>query len=638
MGGGESVQLNPTGAQSTRGLLSLSATENRLPSWLPVAIVAAAAVACYAATIGYGFAYDDRQLPMSPLLSRPFDFLAVLRNEYYPPKLEFVALYRPLAQWSLLLNWGLNAAIVGRGDVAWTFHAVNVLLHALASVLAFLWLARLGLPRTVALVAALLFAVHPIHSEAVANVTGRSEPQALVLGLLFLLAMRSGRTLLAALLFLGALWSKESAIAFLPIAVVAEILVPPPDASGEATGSRRRWLRFAPSAFVLLAWFVLRSIALGGAHPKIAYADNPVASASAIVRVLTACAVQLRYLGLELLPLRQSPDYAFAETVPVERVLDPSVLGFVVLLAAAGLAAFAWRRRAPIVALCVLGYALAFSTTSNFLFPVGALLAERLAYVPSLFVCVLLALGIDVVAKQRTTVLASVVALLCAAGTFATVRQNRIWRDEATFVREAAREAPRSAKTRRNLGLALEEAGDLEGAEGEFALSASIYAGYGQTWFDLATVRIKLRDYDGALAALRSTVERMPDHVEAWVNIAQISIGLGRRADAVAAVHEILRYDLAHKRLGELQDRLAATASPEDRSKALEDLSSAERALDAGDARSALPIAQRAVADCALPRAERARGCAAIARCFEALGDADRARRFRQVADGLRAG
>jgi tetratricopeptide (TPR) repeat protein len=610
------------------------ASGDRRPSWIPAALLAAAAIACYAATIGYGFAYDDRQLPMSPLLARPFDFLAVLRNEYYPPKLEYIALYRPLAQWSLLVNWGLNAALFGRGDVAWTFHAVNVLLHALASVLAFVWLTRLGIHRTASLVAALLFAVLPIHSEAVANVTGRSEPQAFVLGLLFLLAVRSGRTIVAALCFLGALWSKESAIAFLPIAIVADLLV----LGTESDRGRLQWKRFAPSTFVLVAWLVLRAITLGGAHPKIAFADNPVASASALVRVLTACAVQLRYLGLELLPIAQSPDYAYAEIVPVERVLDPRVLGFVVLAAVAGLAAFAWRRRAPFVALCVLGYTLAFSTTSNFVFPIGTLLAERLAYLPSLFVCVLLALGIDLLAKHRAVVVALAVVLLCSAGTFATVRQNRIWRDEPTFVREAVRAAPRSAKTHRNLGVTLEEEGDLEGAERELAFSASIYPGYGQTWFSLATVRIKLRDYEGALAALRSTIERMPDHVDAWVNLAQISIGLGRRADAVAAVREILKYDLAQKRLGELQDRLAATASPEDRSRALEDLSAAERALDAGDARSALPLAQRAVADCALPRPDRARGYDALARCWEALAEPARARAFREVAAGLRDG
>ncbi len=609
-----------------------TASGDRRPAWLPAVLVAAAAIACYAATIGYGFAYDDKQLPMSPLLARPFDFLAVLRNQYYPPKLEYIALYRPLSQWSLLVNWGLNAALLGRGDVAWTFHAVNVMLHALASVLAFVWLARLGLSRTVALVAALLFAVHPIHSEAVANVTGRSEPQALVLGLFFLLALGSGRTILAAFLFLGSLWSKESAIAFLPIAVAAELL------ATDRAGDRSRWLRFAPSASVLVAWFVLRGLALGGAHPKIAYADNPVASASALVRVLTASAVQLRYLGLELLPLRQSPDYAFAEIVPVERVLDGRALGFVALVAAAGLAAFAYRRRSPIVALCVLGYALAFSTTSNFLVPIGTLLAERLAYLPSLFVCVLLALGVDAVSRRRASTLALVVVLVGAAGAFATVRQNRIWRDEATFVREAVREAPRSAKTHRNLGVTLEEEGDLEGAERELVLSAAIYPGYGQTWYSLAVVRIKLRRYDDALAALRETVARMPDHVDAWTNIAQISIGLGRRADAVAAVHEILRYDLARKSLGEIQDLLASTATPEERSKALADLAAAERALDAGDARSALPLAQQAVAGCALPRADRARGCDAIARSFDALGDDDRARRFREVAAGLRGG
>lgn len=599
----------------------------RWPRWVSPFLVACAAIACYAATIGYGFAYDDKQLPMSPLLARPFDFLAVLRNEYYPKELEYVALYRPLSQWSLLLNWGVNATLFGRGDVAWTFHAVNVVLHAAASVLAFVWLARLGLSRAVGLAAALLFAALPVHSEAVANVAGRSEPLALVLGLLFLLALRSGRTWLAPALLLAALWSKESAVAFLPIAVVAELCLP--------SSAGRRWARFAAPAFVLVAWFALRAIALDGQRPAIAYADNPVAAAPALVRVLTACAAQLRYLGLELLPLAQSPDYAFAETVPIESVLDPRVVGFVLVALSAAVVAFLARRGAPVVALGVLGYALAFASTSNLLVPIGTILAERLAYTPSLFVCVLLALGIGRLPRRAAV---AVVLVLGGAGAFATVRQNRIWRDEATFVRAAVAAAPKSAKAHRNLGAALEQEGDLEGAERELARSAEIHPGYGRTWQRLGIVRVKRNRYEKALEAYRAAVERMPDLADAWIDIAQVSLALGRRADAVDAIRKVLQFDLGHKKLGLVQDRLAENAPADEKRQAEEDLAEAERSLASSDARAALTFAQEAVAASALPRAERARGFAAIADAWQALGDPARARSFREVASALRGG
>ena len=382
---------------------------------------------------------------------------------------------------------------------------------------------------------------------------------------------------------------------------------------------------------------MLRALALGGAEPKIAYADNPVAAASALVRVLTACAVQLRYLGLELLPLRQSPDYAFAEVVPVERVLDPRVLAFLALAAAAGIAAVAWRRRAPVVALCVLGYAAAFSSTSNFLVPIGTILAERLAYVPSLFVCVLLAASLEAIARRAgPAFLPASLLVLCAAGAVLAVRRNRVWRDEETFVRETARAAPKSAKAQRNLGNLFEQAGEFEAAERAFADSVAIYPGYGQTWLRLGIVRIRLHRYEEALAALRAAAERMPDLMDARVNLAEVALALRRRPEAVDAVQGILRYELLHPRLAGLQDKLAQAAAPEERAQALDDLARAERALAASDARSALPLAQRAVAGSALPRADRARGFAAIGECFEALGERDRARSFREVAAALR--
>ena len=190
--------------------------------WLAIA----RGIGCYASTLAYGLVYDDKVIASSPLLSRPFDVLAVLRNEFYAEAFRTTAVYRPLSQWSFLLNGRVNELLFGAWDHGFGFHAPNVLLHAASSLLLFAWLRALPLRAPVPFVAALLFAVHPIHVEVVANVFGRSESMTLAFGLGFLLAHRRGATLLAALLYLLAMWSKESGVTFLGVALLADLLLP----------------------------------------------------------------------------------------------------------------------------------------------------------------------------------------------------------------------------------------------------------------------------------------------------------------------------------------------------------------------------------------------------------------------------
>src|SRR6185436_11284419 len=118
----------------------------------------------------------------------PLDVLAVWRGGYLAPGFHYEALYRPLAQWTLLLNAGANELLSGDPLRAAGFHAGNLLLHAAACLALLAWLRTLPLPRGAPFAGALLFAVHPVHTEAVANVSARSEPLALLLGLAFLLA------------------------------------------------------------------------------------------------------------------------------------------------------------------------------------------------------------------------------------------------------------------------------------------------------------------------------------------------------------------------------------------------------------------------------------------------------------------
>jgi tetratricopeptide (TPR) repeat protein len=426
---------------------------------LPGLAAAALALAVYAGTLGHAFVYDDAFVLRSPMLAHPWDLRELLSGGFYSPYERYTGLYRPLAQWSLVLN-----ALVSRQPAL--FHAVNVLLHAGATFLLYLWLARLRLPRFVAGATAMLWAVHPVHAEVVANVTARYESLCAAFGLAFLIAHRSRRRVLAALLLLAALMCKETAVAFVPVALVVDALFP-------IAGKRFDPRSIALPAIALAIWFGLRARAIAGDIVPVPYVENPAAAAPSFVRVLTAGKVQLLYLRDQILPLWLSTDHSKAQIELAESALDPAFLGFVAVFALS--AAVAWRSRLarPEITLAVAGWTLLFAPVANFVVPIGTIMADRLAYLPSIFTCLLAAVALSTLRPRAAAVAAAAAVVLLSLASFA---QAGVWKDPLTLFAEQVRTAPRSAKAHGNYGDALRLAGRPGESIAEYEKSIAIHA------------------------------------------------------------------------------------------------------------------------------------------------------------------
>ncbi len=261
-------------------------------------LVAAAAALVYVNSIANGFALDDIPLVRDNAGIRELSDAPRLFVSPYWPDGAVAGLYRPVTALSFLLTR------LALGESAAGFHAVNVLLHALVAALVWLQARDVGVHYGTALVTAALFAVHPLHTEAVANVAGRAE----LLGALFVLAAwwlqraaacratPAGRAAVlvgAAACYLFAVLSKENTVlAPLLFALVERMSRDRPGRAGPGLG---------PVAAAYTAAFVaamlLRVNALGGIRGAgdVAYLDNPAAFAGPAARVATALWVQLKY-------------------------------------------------------------------------------------------------------------------------------------------------------------------------------------------------------------------------------------------------------------------------------------------------------------------------------------------------------
>ena len=473
----------------------------RTSPWWP-ASVALAAVLVYLGSLGNGFALDDVPLVRdNPAIASLSNVPHLLVSPYWTTAGEHYGLFRPLAVVSLAINRALT------GAAPFGFHLVNVLLHAGVAALGWYALRRAGAHYGTALLGGLIFAVHPIHVEAVANVAGRAELLAAAAALAAWLAHGRGWRWGAAALYLGAVLSKESTIA-------APLLFAADDAT---RGAKARTLpsRLGPYVAAALAALVLRGMALGShqaAEATIAL-DNPAAAAGAGPRILTALWVQVRYLALCVWPRHLSSDYSF-DAIPVVRSLaDPRALAGIAFVAATAFA-LVWggKRSAPVARGAWIWVAFMLAS-SNVLFPSGTLMGERLAYLPSLGFCLIVghagaALG-GRIPKARSVVVAAAALAVAALSVRAWARVPA-WKDNLTLATTDVATYPRSAKLQAGAGIFLEEAGRDAEAETHLRRAVEIDPTYAQMHYNLGVLLARRGAADEAAEHFRRAIELVP--------------------------------------------------------------------------------------------------------------------------------
>jgi len=416
------------------------------------------ALAIYWPTTGYPFLYDDhRYIEENPALRSPMGLISGFWTPF-PPHQPEMGVYRPLFTTTLTLDY-LMASPIGRASVTTGlpqvspvgFHRTNLVLHLLATLLVGL-LARALLagkvPDWVPAAAALLFAVHPVHIEAVANVTGRAEVQTAVFYLAGLLCLchHSMRARLvdspflwgAAACFAGALFTKESGVTFpLAAAGVLWLRSGQTDSEEEQAGAPRGGAsHLVAIAGPLLLFGAVFALYLAGrvyALPELlpsgqysyfqVYDDLPPGPSMAMVGIL--------YATLLVFPVAFNPDYGFPlhyfgrllVGVPSGWENPFALIGLALALAVVVVAAVAlWRRSVWAVGLLLLVAPLAVYAG---IIPFGDLAAERFLYLPSAGWCILIACLLP--RLRLAPVISGVLTVLVLGWGFWTVANLPMW-------------------------------------------------------------------------------------------------------------------------------------------------------------------------------------------------------------------
>lgn len=420
-----------------------------------------------------GFTFDDRKIVLEdPAVSGRTPLASVLSREYFPKsRREEGIAYRPLT----LLSLGADVRLFGPSARAMRFE--NLLLAGIGAGLFAGLTAALGAPSVVAWGTLLLLCCHPVRSEAVLSVVGRSELLAfgLVVGALVaaLRALRGSATAaaLSALLVALAFFAKENA--FAAPALLALVAV----AAGRSAPVSRRGalVLFLGWGLALAGAFAVRHAVLGG------FTTGPLAVFDPFDNLLAGLPPGDRIRGaLALLPLAAArlvwpatlvADYGSAAFSTGALLAPVAVLsGAALLLLAVALAALLLARGS------LAGVGIAFALIvhlpfANLIFPTGTAFAERLLYASAAGVVLALVAALARAPKRLGLAAGASLALLGAVRIEARIPE---WRDDRALFTSVVRDVPSNGRAWFDLGLLALSAGDAGSAR--TALASAVRA------------------------------------------------------------------------------------------------------------------------------------------------------------------
>jgi len=450
-------------------------------------LAGAVGVLLFLNSLANGFAFDDNPIIRDNEAIQSLGTLpGALVAPYWPGEHgQSLALWRPVVTGLYGLEWNLW------GGVPVGYHLLNVLLHAAVTVLVVLLLAEL-MPVAAAFVAGLVFAVHPVHVEAVSNVVGRAE----VLSALFflgalLLIVRGGerlspaRLLLVLLLYALAFLTKESAVTLLGIVFLLDAARSELTFGNLASYLRRRGLLYLGLVAVAGGILYARFLVLG----NVARPFPPLGAdiLEDVPRIWTVAATWPHIVRLLFFPRALVVDYGPA-VIPIAFGWNAANgVGVVMVLAILVLSLLTWRQGVRMdrstltpraLGFGVLWFVITLSPTSNFFFLSGILLSERTLYLPSVGFAAVVGWAVLRLYRVRPRLAPGVVGvalLLLAARSWV---RTPTWKSDLDVFNTLILEHPESGRSQWILGDLLFAAGRRSDALRAYRVAIGILGGH----------------------------------------------------------------------------------------------------------------------------------------------------------------
>ena len=502
-----------------------------------IVVIALLALAASWPGVYSDFTYDDRFIVLANTsLHDIHNWWRYFISAYWPAEFGNDG-YRPLTILSYSLQWA------AAGGKPWIFHATNIGLYMIASVAVF-FLAETCLPFAAAWVAAALYAVHPVHVEAVGNVVGQSELLVAVFLLsatTFYVRRRNANELTPwamvgiAALYAAACLSKEHGFVLPFVLLAAELTV-----VVDRTPLKARVGSLRPLALGMALVAVAYSFAhlrvneeLTGFHPYIPFERLGLGFSG---RFFTMAGLVPEWFRLFLWPIHLSSEYGPPQYPVVNGFELYQLPGMIGLFGVIALGLATWKR-APAVSFGIWFMILTLLPTSNFLIPTGLLLAERTLLTPTAGVMIAVSAIVPVIyLRTRTPAIrlgaaAALVAALLALA-WRSSERTRIWKDNEALFTATVEDAPFVYRAHFMLGAwRMSQLRKVQG-EREYLLAMSMYDSDPLLYYSLGEEYRGFRMYHRAIAMYNKALAIDTTMYEARARLAIALAGLGQWKDA----------------------------------------------------------------------------------------------------------
>lgn len=502
-----------------------------------VVVLLLATLACYGNILTNSFVYDDDQ----QILQNPY-----VKSWHFLPQIfgttvwSFVGqagttnYYRPLMTFTFLVLWQLF------GPIPFGFHLFSLVAQCAVVIVMFYAGRRLFQDRSIAFVAALIFALHPIHTEAVDWIAAVPDLEAafFLLLALWLYAdtekLDSKIRLGVALCFVLALLCKEPALMFAPLLVAFEHGVRP---ERRETNFTQKLLRYAPVCLLGIAYLGLRILLFGKLapvlqRPKLTWPET----------IYSAFALVWDYTKLLVWPTPLSAFHVFqaSHSFSEGRVLCGLLVVCLSLITLAVL-----HKKSPQAAFSILWIGVTLAPVLNARWMAANVLTERYLYLPSVGFCWFVAWSL--VHAWRATKNVNGLAVLRWAGTgalclltvlalWSTVKRNRYWETDLILYTRTLETDPEAFIIRGNLAGIYFDRRDYALAEENWKITLAGKPDSVNTMNGLGILYTKQGRYTEAESQLRHVIALKPLWAEGHYNLGVL---LGKTGDKVQALSEL---------------------------------------------------------------------------------------------------
>lgn len=543
-------------------------------------LLALAIALVYANSLNARFVYDDYAFVYNNDAIRSFRPLSkfLFSPEAFSQPVSY-HVYRPLASFTFAVNYALNR-LEPSG-----YHFVNLLFHALNAFLLFFLLKQIGFQPIPSFAGGLIFAIHPVHTEAVTWISGRGNVLFMFFFLLaYLLYVRADSDTGTRRVYLlgGALAAYALSLLSKEMALPLPALFLGHDLYFHREWNSRKWLRrlwlYVPFAALAIAYVLLRAHVLGRIGQVTYHGGSAYATFLAMLRAVVI------YARLLLVPVGLSLSRHFQAS---HSIFDAAVFPSLCLIIMGILAGIISFRYAPRFSFALYWFGVALLPVSNII-PVNAIVADRFLYGPSVGFCILVALLVEHIGgtkhSQRLLANAALFAMVFCFMTL-TIGRNNDWKKPVLLWSKTAKSSPTSFVAFNNLGFEYMKLGQMPEAIDAFNEALKVKSDSTEALINLARCYAQLGRVDEAIQHYNAALGHLDKAAKAADARYELGALLERRGSIEAA---IAQYEAAVKEnptLLNAQRRLASLYSTRDVKRAIQHysaiLSSAPEDVDA---------------------------------------------------------